>query len=335
MIIVLKQQASPEQISTIQEHLHQKKLTGHLIEGDERKVLAVIGNVPNDTREIALLPGVSEVVRVGKPYKLASREAADSSPVAVGQFHVGGQQLVVMAGPCSVESREGFLLAARQVAEAGAQIIRGGAYKPRTSPYAFQGLGVEGLEILAEARETLGLPVVTEVVSPSHVEIVSKYVDLLQIGARNMQNFELLKAASQSNKPVLLKRGMYSTLEEWLNCAEYILAEGNPDVILCERGIRTFETYTRNTLDLSMVPAVREVSHLPVIIDPSHGTGRKSLVGPMSLASLAAGADGLEIEVHYDPSKAMSDADQQLTIPEFKELMTRINTLKECMKTVS
>lgn len=270
-----------------------------------------------------------------KNLKLAGISAEKKrTVVTVGNVRIG-EDFIVMGGPCGVESEEQMIATAIGVKEAGGHIIRGGAFKPRTSPYAFQGLGLKGLKILAKAREVTGLPVITEVVDPRDVSWVCEYVDILQIGARNMQNFTLLKEAGKSNKPVLLKRGMYSTLEEWLNCAEYILAEGNPDVILCERGIRTFETFTRNTLDLSMVPAVREVSHLPVIIDPSHGTGRKSLVGPMSLASLAAGADGLEIEVHYDPSKAMSDADQQLTIPEFKELMTRINTLKECMKTVS
>ena len=246
------------------------KLSSSLIEGDERKVLAVIGNVTADVREVALMAGVAEVIRVGRPYKLASREASGASTVMVGNVQVGGAQLVVMAGPCSVEGREAFFEAAEAVLQGGAQILRGGAFKPRTSPYAFQGMGKEGLEILAEARERYGLPVVTEVVSPAHVELVASYVDLLQIGARNMQNFELLKVAAQANKPVLLKRGLAATIEEFLMSAEYILAGGNK-VILCERGIRTFEPSTRNTLDLSSIPVIRSLSHLPIVVDPSHG----------------------------------------------------------------
>lgn len=253
--------------------------------------------------------------------------------VKVGDVKIG-EDFVVMAGPCGVESEEQMIATAIGVKEAGAHIIRGGAFKPRTSPYAFQGLGLKGLKILAKAREITGLPVITEVVDPRDVSWVCEYVDILQIGARNMQNFTLLREVGKSNKPVLLKRGMYSTLAEWLNCAEYILAEGNPDVILCERGIRTFETYTRNTLDLSIIPAVKECTHLPIIVDPSHGTGKKSLIEQMSIASVAAGADGLEIEVHNDPSSAKSDADQQLTIDEFKPLMEKLSRTAEFMKSV-
>jgi 3-deoxy-7-phosphoheptulonate synthase len=269
-----------------------------------------------------------------KNLKLAALGADKKRTVVqVGNVKIG-EDFVVMAGPCGVESEEQMINTAIGVKEAGAHIIRGGAFKPRTSPYAFQGLGLKGLKILAKASEITGLPVITEVVDPRDVSWVCEYVDILQIGARNMQNFTLLREVGKSNKPVLLKRGMYSTLAEWLNCAEYILAEGNPDVILCERGIRTFETYTRNTLDLSIIPAVKECTHLPIIVDPSHGTGKKSLIEQMSIASVAAGADGLEIEVHCDPSSAKSDSDQQLTIDEFKPLMAKLNKTAEFMKTV-
>jgi 3-deoxy-7-phosphoheptulonate synthase len=243
-----------------------------------------------------------------------------------------GEELVVIAGPCSVESEEQTLATAHAVKKAGAKMLRGGAFKPRTSPYAFQGLGLKGLKILEKAKRETGLPIVTEVIDTRDVTWVGEYADVLQIGARNMQNFSLLREVGKAGKPVLLKRGMYSTLEEWLNCAEYILAEGNPNVILCERGIRTFETYTRNTLDLSMVPAVREVSHLPIIIDPSHGTGRLSLVEPMSLAAVACGADGLEIEVHVDPEKALSDKDQQYRPEDFAALMRKLEKLRSFME---
>ena len=243
-----------------------------------------------------------------------------------------GKEFVVIAGPCSVESEEQTLKTAIAIKKSGAKLLRGGAFKPRTSPYAFQGLGLKGLKILEKAKKETGLPIVTEVIDPRDVSWVCEYADLLQIGTRNMQNFSLLKEVGKSGKPVLLKRGMYSTLSEWLNCAEYILAEGNADVILCERGIRTFETYTRNTLDLSMIPAVKEVSHLPILIDPSHGTGRKSMIESMSLASLAAGADGLTVEVHVDPENAMSDKDQQLRPDEFEKLMDKINKLNASLK---
>ncbi|MCE1206651.1 MAG: 3-deoxy-7-phosphoheptulonate synthase [Spirochaetia bacterium] len=240
-----------------------------------------------------------------------------------------GQEFVVIAGPCSVETEKQTVETAIAVKKAGAKMLRGGAFKPRTSPYAFQGLGLKGLKILDKARRETGLPIVTEVVDTRDVSWVGEYADVLQIGARNMQNFSLLREVGKSGKPILLKRGMYSTLEEWLNCAEYILAEGNPNVILCERGIRTFETYTRNTLDLSMVPAVHGESHLPIFIDPSHGTGILSMIEPMSLAALAAGADGLEIEVHIDPPSALSDKDQQLTVPQFELLMKKLAQARE------
>ena len=264
--------------------------------------------------------------------KLASfREVPlERTVIRVGELEIG-RQLVVIAGPCSVESEKQTIRTAQKVKEAGANMLRGGAFKPRTSPYDFQGLGLKGLKILALAKKETGLPVVTEVTDPRDVSWVSEYADVLQIGTRNMQNFSLLKEVGKADKPVLLKRGMNSTLKEWLNCAEYILAEGNPQVILCERGIRTFETYTRNTLDLSIVPAVKETSHLPIIVDPSHGTGRLSLVEPMCLAALAAGADGLMVEVHHNPGEAFCDKDQALSPEMFGRLMVKIKMLRDCL----
>ena len=246
--------------------------------------------------------------------------------IAVGNVKFG-EDFVVIAGPCSVESEEQTIKTAQEVKEAGANMLRGGAFKPRTSPYDFQGLGLQGLKILEKAKQETGLPIVTEVTDPRDVSWVSEYADVLQIGTRNMQNFSLLKEVGKLDKPVLLKRGMYSTLKEWLNCAEYILAEGNPNVILCERGIRTFETYTRNTLDLSIVPSVKEVSHLPIVVDPSHGTGRLSIIEPMSLAATAAGADGIIIEVHYNPSEALCDKDQAMPPAMFAGLMRKLRAL--------
>ena len=262
-----------------------------------------------------------------------NRENGEHTEVCVASLRVGRDFLLV-AGPCSVESEKQTIETARAVSGAGANMLRGGAFKPRTSPYSFQGLGIKGLQILAKAREETGLPVVTEVIDPRDAGWVSEYADVLQIGARNMQNFSLLRECGKIGKPVLLKRGMQSTLEEWLNCAEYILAEGNPNVILCERGIRSFETYTRNTLDLSMVPAVKALSHLPIIIDPSHGTGRRELIDPMSLAAVAAGTDGLMIEVHIEPDAALSDREQTLNPRQFELLAERIRTLLQFMKTM-
>jgi 3-deoxy-7-phosphoheptulonate synthase len=263
--------------------------------------------------------------------KLTGKKPGESrSVIEVGGIRVG-EEFVVIAGPCSVETEDQTVLTAVAVKAAGAKMLRGGAFKPRTSPYAFQGLGLKGLKILDKAKRETGLPIVTEVVDTRDVSWVGEYADVLQIGARNMQNFSLLREAGKSGKPILLKRGMYSTLEEWLNCAEYILAEGNDQVILCERGIRTFETYTRNTLDLSMIPAVKAESHLPIMVDPSHGTGIKFMIEPMSLAAIAAGADGLEIEVHIDPPSALSDKDQQLRPEEFAAMMKRLFELREFM----
>ena len=262
---------------------------------------------------------------------LVSRKDSTRSVIALGEVRFG-EGLVVIAGPCSVESEEQTLRIARAVKAGGAHMLRGGVFKPRTSPYAFQGLGLKGLKILKKAREETGLPVVSEVLDTRDVSWMSEYVDVLQIGARNMQNFSLLKEVGKSRKPVLLKRGMYSTLSEWLNCAEYILKEGNSRVILCERGIRTFETYTRNTLDLSAVPALRELTHLPVIVDPAHGTGKIGLIPAMSLAAVAAGADGLIVEVHDNPAAALSDGDQSLTPAQFSELARKVTALRAFME---
>lgn len=269
-----------------------------------------------------------------KNLKLASRDTAEQTVIHVGEVAFG-RDFVVMAGPCSVESEKQTLETAYAVKAAGADILRGGAFKPRTSPYSFQGLGLQGLKFLDKARKETGLPIVTEVLDPRDVSWVAEYADILQIGTRNMQNFALLKEVGTTQRPVLLKRGMFSTLEEWLNCAEYILSEGNPNVILCERGIRTFENYTRNTLDLSAVPAIKELTHLPIVIDPTHSTGRLSLIGPMSLASVASGADGLLIEVHHDPSTALCDADQALTPDLFETLMRQLRPLHSFMNTIA
>ncbi len=266
-----------------------------------------------------------------KNLKLASRDKARQTVIEVGEVAFG-RDFVVIAGPCSVESEHQTIETARAVKASGADMMRGGAFKPRTSPYSFQGLGLRGLKILAKARAETGLPIVTEVLDPRDVSWVAEFADILQIGTRNMQNFALLKEVGKVKRPVLLKRGMFSTLEEWLNCAEYILSEGNPDVILCERGIRTFENYTRNTLDLSAVPAIKELTHLPIVIDPTHSTGRLSLIGPMSLAAVPAGADGLLIEVHHNPSEALCDADQAMTPDRFDALMQQIRPLRAFME---
>ncbi len=272
-----------------------------------------------------------EEASIKNPRLYSFRAKKEKTAVDIVGIKVG-EDFTIIAGPCSVESEEQTIITAQKVKEAGADMLRGGAFKPRTSPYSFQGLGIKGLKILAKAREETGLPVVTEVIDTRDAGWVCEYADVLQVGARNMQNFSLLKEVGKIGKPVLLKRGMYSTLEEWLNCAEYILAEGNMNVILCERGIRTFETYTRNTLDLSMVPAVKEISHLPVIVDPSHGTGRLSLIEPMALAAVAAGADGLIIEVHYKPEEALSDREQAMPPEMFSVAVKKIRALREYMK---
>ncbi len=324
MIIVLKPDVRAEELKALEEKIQSHGNKCQVVEGAERRVLAVLGTVSFDAAELRDLPGVAQVLRVGRPYKLASREVKpERTVVRVGDVEFGGDGIVVIAGPCAVESREMLLKTARLCAAAGVTVLRGGAFKPRTSPYAFQGLGEEGLEILAEAREETGLKIVTEVMTPARVEIVAKYADILQIGARNMQNYDLLRECAQVNKPVLLKRGLSATIDELLQSAEYILAAGkNPNVILCERGIRTFETSTRNTLDLNAIPVLRDRTHLPVVVDPSHGTGVRSYVIPMARAAIAAGADGIIAEVHAEPEKALSDGPQSI-LPEQLETLLR------------
>ena len=331
MIVVLKSDIVTDQVNWIEEKLRARGLEIHSIAGEERKVLAVVGTSLPDAREVELFPGVAEVIRVSKPYKLASREAVpETSRVSLGPNGpvIGGPQVVVMAGPCSIEGRDKFMEVAGMVAASGAGVLRGGAYKPRTSPYAFQGMGEEGLQILQEAGQKHGLATVTEVMSPRQVEIVGRYADVLQIGARNMQNFDLLKELGQQDKPVLLKRGLSATIEELLMSAEYILAgPGKAQVILCERGIRTFESSTRNTLDLSAIPVLRSLTHLPVVADPSHGTGVRTYVPAMALAALAAGADGLMIECHQNPPEAFSDGAQSLYPDQLNRLMKDLSAV--------
>jgi 3-deoxy-7-phosphoheptulonate synthase len=305
----------------------------HVSEGDERTIIGIIGNGRAlERKQIERLEGVDRTVPILRPFKLASREFHPrDTVVSVNGVAVGGKQLIVMAGPCAVESHEQMLETARAVKSADAHVLRGGAFKPRTSPYSFQGLGEEGLRILAAARAETGLPVVTEVMAPQQVPLVTTYADILQIGARNMQNYALLHAVGEAQRPVLLKRGMMSTIEELLMAAEYILSHGNDRVILCERGIRTFEGYTRNTLDISAVPLLKQLSHLPVVVDPSHGTGKWELVEPVSRAAVAAGADGLLIEVHPHPEDAFSDGAQSLKPVRFAELMKSLRPIAEAV----
>lgn len=329
MVIVMKPQATREEIAGVESLLQSLNLGVHISEGSERTIIGVIG----DKRQLAetpleLVPGVDRVVHIVEPYKLAGRAFhPESTTIQVGDIKIGGDKIIVMAGPCAVENEEQLLSVARFLKEQGATFLRGGAYKPRSSPYSFQGLEEEGLKILAQARKETGLLVVTEAVSTRSLEQIAKYADIVQIGARNMQNFNLLQEVGRSKLPVILKRGLSATIEEWLNAAEYIMNEGNYNIILCERGIRTFETYTRNTLDLSSIPAVKELSHLPVIADPSHGTGRWKLVTPMSRAAIAAGADGLIIEVHPSPKEALSDGPQSLNFDSFTALMEDIRRI--------
>ena len=329
MIVVMRPSATQDEVEGVKRSIEEHGLEAFLSEGEERTVIGVVGDVERISH-LGTLPGVDQVIRVSSPYKLASiQEPGERTRVRIGPVELGlGSELVVMAGPCAVESREQLLETARAVSREGARILRGGAWKPRTSPYSFQGLGVPALKLLAEARDVTGLPIISEVTDPADVEIFDDHVDILQVGARNMQNFALLKAAGQSRRAVLLKRGLSATIEEWLLAAEYILAAGNPNVILCERGIRTFETATRNTLDLSAVPVLRSRTHLPIVVDPSHGTGHRSLVGPMALAGAAVGADGLLIEVHPDPANARSDGDQSLAFDEFGALMDELRRLQ-------
>ena len=329
MIIVMSHQASTAQVDAVVEKIGELGLTPELSKGEDRSIIGVIGGNAYAYREaFAHLPGIQEIVQITKPYKLASREwKTRDTVIRIGDVSIGGDEVVMMAGPCSVKGVEMLMETARHVASQGAKILRGGAFKPRTSPYSFQGLGEDGLKMLARAREETGLKVITEVVTPGDVELVTRYADILQIGTRNMQNYTLLQEAGRSGHPVMLKRGMSSTIEEWLLAAEYLLSQGNRNVMLCERGIRTFEPATRFTLDINAVPLVRELSHLPVIVDPSQGTGRWSLVSPLALASVAAGANGLIVEVHPHPDDALSDGAQSLDFPTFDRLMADLQRL--------
>jgi 3-deoxy-7-phosphoheptulonate synthase len=348
MIVVMQSNCSEANVEHVLHYLDKHGLTGHLSQGIERTVIGVLGAPgpsgipsiigtikPELAEDLEGLPGVETVLRVSKPYKLASREfhpentviEVPVSCVSGGVVKIGGKDVVMMAGPCTVESEKQLLTTAEAVRKEGTVILRGGAFKPSTSPYGFRGLGLEGLKLLAKARDEFGMGVITEVMTPTDVPLVSEYADILQIGTRNMQNYMLLDEVGHTRMPVVLKRGMSATIEEWMLAAEYILAQGNPNVILCERGIRTFEKTTRNTMDISAIPLTKRLSHLPIISDPSQGTGRRDLVGPMSLASLAAGTDGLLIEVHPNPDEALKDGAQSITIEQFKQLMPQVHAI--------
>ncbi len=329
MVIVMKHGATQQEIAQVVQHVEELGFHAHLSSGEERTIIGLIGDErPVEPEHFELLDGVERAVRILHPFKLASRDFhPEDSIVKINGSVVGGKQIITMAGPCAVESREQLMETAVAVKEAGAKVLRGGAYKPRTSPYSFQGLGLKGLELLREAREEFGLPVITEVMSPTDVTLVAQYADILQIGARNMQNFALLHAVGEVQKPVLLKRGMMSTIEELLMAAEYILSHGNTRVMLCERGIRSFEPATRNTFDINAIPLLKSLTHLPVIADPSHGTGKWDLVAPVARAAVAAGADGLIVEVHCDPARAMSDGAQSLKPEKFAKMVGEVRQI--------
>jgi len=330
MIVAMMENAPQDQIQRVIDRLVEMGFSVHRSTGERQTVLGVVGSrVDFDTRELELLPGVQQVHRISAPYKLAGRSFRPEGTIVrlPSGLELGSNKVVVMAGPCSVESREQLFEAAKQVSSAGARVLRGGAFKPRSSPYAFQGMGLEGLKLLREAADAHGLLVISEVMEISQIEVMLPYVDILQVGARNMQNFNLLRELGLIRKPVLLKRGIAATFEELLLSSEYILSGGNYDVILCERGIRTFETYTRNTMDISAIPILHKLSHLPMTADPSHGTGRRDKVAPMALASVAAGADALLIEVHPHPEKALSDGPQSLYPEQFTALMNQLRAI--------
>ncbi len=329
MIVKMKKEATREQMIHVEEVLVGKGFQVRDISGIEYGVIGVVGDTSKiDTRDVEALVGVEKVTRIQEPFKQANRVfRGEDTVIEVGDIRIGGGNFTIMVGPCSVESRDQITEVAKAVKVSGAQVLRGGAYKPRTSPYAFQGMELEGLELLKEARKETGMPIVTELMAPSLVEKFDRDVDIIQIGARNMQNFDLLKAVGKIRKPVLLKRGMSATIEEWLMAAEYIMAEGNPNVILCERGIRTYEKFTRNTLDLSAVLAVKKLSHLPVIVDPSHATGKRWMVKDLALAAAAVGADGLMIEVHNDPENALCDGAQSLTPEQFEDTVRGVEQI--------
>lgn len=331
MLVVMKAQATPEQIQAVCEHIEQLGYRAHPLPGAQRTAIGITGNKDQVERgNLEALSGVAEVIRVSKPYKLASRDVKEEDTVirfAGTDAAIGGRSLALVAGPCSIESREQAFAIAEHVAAAGAQFFRGGAYKPRTSPYAFQGLGLEALRIMADIRERYGLRIITEAIDHESLELVAEWADVIQIGARNMQNFSLLKCAGRMRKPVLLKRGLSATLDEFLMAAEYVMSEGNYEVILCERGVRTFADHARNTLDLSIIPAVQRLSHLPLLVDPSHGTGRRDSVLPMARAAVAAGADGILVEVHNHPEVALSDGPQSIYPDQFARMVDELSQM--------
>src|SRR3984957_4055639 len=331
MLVVMKSQATPEEIQAACDHIEALGYRAHSMPGAQRTAIGITGNQGEaDRGNLEELSGVAEVIRVSKAYKLASRDVKEEDTIIRfpgTDASIGGRNLAIVAGPCSIENREQAFAIAEQVAAAGARVFCGGAYKPRTSPYAFQGLGVEGLKIMAEIRDKFGLRIITEALDNESLEHVAEWADVIQIGARNMQNFSLLKRAGKLRKPVLLKRGLSATLEEFLMAAEYIMSEGNYEVILCERGVRTFADHTRNTLDLSIIPAVQRVSHLPILVDPSHGTGRRDSVLPMARAAIAVGADGVLVEVHHQPEKALSDGPQSIYPDQFARMMDEIDQI--------
>jgi 3-deoxy-7-phosphoheptulonate synthase len=339
MIIVMTVGATEQQANDVREQIRALELTPHDNYGTERVVIAVLGDVgpvrDHLMSKLSSMPGIESVTPISRPFKLASREThPDDTVIELKGTKIGNGSLTIMAGPCSIENPEMMSETARAVAAAGATILRGGAFKPRTSPYSFQGLGVEGLRYLAQAGAETGLPTITEVMEPGQVEVVVEHSDILQVGTRNMQNYSLLTAVGKAGKPVMLKRGYGATIEEWLMAAEYIIAAGQPNVILCERGIRTFETYTRNTLDLTAVPLLHHLTHLPVIVDPSHATGKRWLVRPMALAAVAAGADGIMVEVHPNPNEALSDGEQSLTFDQFRDMASAIRHIHDEVRTL-
>jgi 3-deoxy-7-phosphoheptulonate synthase len=333
MLVVMHRQATPEQIARVVETIRQMRLTPHPLPGATRTAIGITGNLEAiDPQILAGLPGVLEVLRVTKPYKLTSREMhPDDTYVHLPQATIGPQTFTIIAGPCSVEHEDTMLRIADFLLSHGVRLMRGGAFKPRTSPYAFQGLGLKGLEILARVREKTGIGIVTELLDTDHADQVAAVADMIQIGARNMQNFSLLRRVAPLGKPVLLKRGLAATLEEWLMAAEYLLAGGNYQVVLCERGVRTFSDHSRNTLDLAVIPPVKKLSHLPILVDPSHGTGRREYVPPMALAALAAGADGLLLEAHPDPDHALSDGAETISLTTLEQLLQQLRRLAEVL----
>ena len=338
LIVIMSVDSGQAELDAVQQHLADRGLRANLSRGVERTVVGVIGGIdPELHNELEVMAGVAEVVRISKPYKLSSREFhPEDTDVTIGDagVKIGAGEFTVFAGPCAVEDEKQVIATAKAVKALGATVIRGGAYKPRTSPYSFRGMGEEGLKLLAAARDETGLPIITEVMSPRDIDVVSRYADVLQIGARNMQNYSLLDEVGLTNKPVMVKRSFSGTYEDWLLAAEYVMAGGNHQVILCERGIRTFETFTRNTMDIAAIPAIHRLSHLPVVADPSHGTGKWYLVTPLAAAAVAAGADGLIIEVHHNPDVAKSDGAQSLTFENFGTLMAQITAVRQSIETV-